>query len=55
MKTDPNCEYCKGKGWYWVQNGPDYCEKEPCDCLDFDYESAGVEDGGMPNNEVRSE
>lgn len=29
---DPNCKRCKGDGWFWVQNGPDDIDKEPCDC-----------------------
>lgn len=28
------CKYCDDKGWYWVQNGPDDCDKEPCDMCD---------------------
>lgn len=44
------CKHCKGKGWYWVQSGPDDYDKEPCDCED--YMKEGVEDGGVPNNEI---
>ena len=28
----PDCRYCHGKGWTWVQNGPDDVDKDPCDC-----------------------
>jgi len=27
-----DCPYCNGKGWYWVPNGPDDSDKEPCEC-----------------------
>jgi hypothetical protein len=27
------CRMCEDHGWYWVPNGPDDCEKEPCDCM----------------------
>ena len=27
-----SCDYCNDKGWYWVANGPDDVDKEPCDC-----------------------
>lgn len=30
------CSRCHGKGWYMVPNGPDDCEKEPCEyCTAF--------------------
>ncbi len=32
MIGDPNCDYCNGKGWYYVPNGPDDVDKEVCDC-----------------------
>ena len=28
------CSRCKGKGYYWVSNGPDDCDKEYCDWCD---------------------
>ena len=30
---DPNCRYCRGRGWVMVRCGPDDVEKDPCDCL----------------------
>jgi len=29
---EKSCPYCEGRGWYWVQDGPDDCEKEKCNC-----------------------
>ena len=26
------CDYCDGKGFYYVANGPDDSDKEVCDC-----------------------
>ena len=26
------CRRCKGKGWYWVQDGEDDVDRELCDC-----------------------
>lgn len=26
------CSRCQDRGWYWVPNGPDDVDKEPCDC-----------------------
>ena len=34
--ADPNCEYCEGKGWFYVQNGPDDVDKDPCFCVTVD-------------------
>ena len=31
------CKRCKNQGWYWVANGPDDMDKEPCEyCDSFD-------------------
>lgn len=27
-----NCKYCDGRGWYWVRNGEDDVDREPCEC-----------------------
>ena len=32
MEPDLKCHRCHGKGWYMIANGPDDCDKEPCDC-----------------------
>jgi hypothetical protein len=26
------CERCDDQGWYYVMNGPDDVDQEPCDC-----------------------
>ena len=30
------CKFCKGEGWYYVQDGEDDVVKEPCDCKEVD-------------------
>jgi len=46
MKGNPECRYCVGRGWYWVQNGPDDVEKEPCEtCIDYEYEKEEMKNG----------
>ena len=43
---NPECWLCKGKGWYWANNGPDDIDKEPCEnCEDYEYEKKELENG----------
>ena len=39
-EADPNCEYCNGKGWFYVQNGPDDVDKDPCFCIMIEEETS---------------
>ena len=32
------CPHCFGKGWVWVQNGPDDVDRELCECADLGIE-----------------
>lgn len=42
--------WCKGKGWYWVQNGPDDMDKEICDHCDVaENKIKELEDGYTKN------
>jgi len=39
------CSRCHGKGWYMVPNGPDDCEKEPCEycnAFEMNFTSLGT-------------
>jgi len=31
--ADPDCAYCKGKGWSLVRIDEDDVDKDPCDCV----------------------
>ena len=31
--ANPKCKWCDGRGWTMVMNGPDDCDKDPCECL----------------------
>ena len=33
LHPDPNCRWCKGKGWVFVRLDEFDVEKDPCDCV----------------------